>query len=952
MGTRGLRIVRYRGRYWCFYNHWASYLEGMGNSLVESIPTNLDEYKDWLQAMRERFAKWDHLLQNILCIQPDRISHITCDQTVSEVLNEAFDARLEEFPTSDPGSLDLNIEYTYTYDLDQEVFSVDNTAHFRLQHIPRNSAWIEALCEDETSRRFVHPRLAPEESLASLACDNHSFSLKDDEYWTSLATRKVATKANCTSVSSELRLKLFDFLEDCQTPNLRVTLLSWTANDLLFRELAFFILCLAAGGDYLRIVDERRILFPPRINLYGAIDHGKGSEGERELISSIGNGFHLNGQPMGSAPSTSKYWFEGALVCLVPRLDQDHVMEKAIADAVRYGREECGRTSFNAVLISISNLVLLRSFPDGRVEHSPNMALLSTTGSSGLNAEQRYGKAWLDDFYGHEMARRRDAKRAAAEKTAKEKNGQGSDGSAVLASWHNSQDSTNQQTDCKVNDDSLSSTNKMEQEFSDMNLADVTGLAAADKLIQDNSEATGHAKAAQGAAKMHDDTLSETMIDVGWVKPPVPPAQTEPTSASSAQSHEDADEGSGVIPDDDHDADGEEKHVEEPTIMVDKAGEENVEDNIGTEGDIWETGSTFLALMSFLDATARETLKPTNGCKQLLPTEITEMILAFIFDLKTYNACMRVSRAFRGFCLRRPLLMDGVALLKVLPTSTETAKGELRLLAEHSTGQQLVISIEKGHYYSNNTSLYRFVAGKEWNRMSFCPRTRITIQGLNAPDPFDSVIREQPRRRDSWMDRRSKPGDSVWLQARQRHGYYGDIKSLGEFWESAAQLLLKDFARGFPDPVIQEPHGKAWLMPANTKQFSIYIHADDHKKYERLLILRIKRASQYWDCLWDDIIREVKEVLAGVDDDFALKRKKKTQSVGAANPAVILAVGLEVRLFEWNAEAATLTETIPDHAYCVMDEEDGNVVEAILSSAVERLRTAERKEKRGFNDEE
>ncbi|KAL8655061.1 MAG: hypothetical protein Q9210_001122 [Variospora velana] len=895
--------------------------------------------------MREQFAKWDHLLQDILCIQPDHLSQVTSNRTMDGVLDEAFDARLEEFPTSDPGHLDMNIEYTYTYDLDHELFSVDNTAHFRLQHIPRNSAWIEALCQDETSRRFVHPRLAPEESLGSLACDNHPISPKDEEYWTTLATREVAAKANCTNLSSQLRLKLFDFLEDSQIPNLRVTLLSWTANDLVFRELAFFILCLAAGGDYLRIVDERRILFPPWTNLFGAIDHGEGSEGERELISSIGNGFHLNGQPIGSAPSTSKYWFEGALVYLVPRLDQDNIMERAIADAVRYGREECGRTLFNAVLISIGDLVFLRSFPDGRVEHSPTMPLLSTTGSSGLNAQQHYGKTWLDDFYGHEMARREDAKRAAAEKAAKEKNGQGSDGSVVSASRHNSQDSTNQQNDCKDNDDSLCSANKLEQEFSDLNQAGITsGLAAADKLIQDNSEATGHAMAAQGAAKMHDDTFSGTMIDGGWVKRPVPPA-------SNAQSHEDADERSGVIPDDDRAADGEERDVEEPMTMEDDAGEENAEDNIGTEGDIWETGSTFLALMSFLDATTRESLKPTYGCKQRLPTEITEMILAFTFDLKTYNACMRVSRAFRSFCLRRPLLMDGVALLKVLPKSTETATGELRLLAEDSTGRQLVISIDKARYYSNNTSLYRFVAGKEWHRVSYCPHTRITIQGLDAPDPFNSDIREQPRRRDSWMDRRSKPGDSVWLQARERNGY-DDIKSLGRFWERAAQLLFKDLRRGLGGSVIQEPHDKDWLMPANTKQFSIHTDAYDHKKYERYLILRIKRASQYWDCLWDDLIREVKELLAGVDDDFDLIRKKKTQTVGAANPAVILAVGLEVRLFEWNAEAATLTETIPDHMYCVMDEEDGKMVEAVLTSAVERLRTAERKEKPGYHDEE
>ncbi|KAL8845726.1 MAG: hypothetical protein Q9221_009128 [Calogaya cf. arnoldii] len=136
--------------------------------------------------------------------------------------------------------------------------------------------------------------------------------------------------------------------------------------------------------------------------------------------------------------------------------------------------------------------------------------------------------------------------------------------------------------------------------------------------------------------------------------------------------------------------------------------------------------------------------------------------------------------------------------------------------------------------------------------------------------------------------------------------------------------------------------------------FLFFIESDKyrHKKYQRFLLLRIKRASKYWDCLWCDIILEVKELLAGVDDNYYLRKRNKNQLVGAASPAVILAVGLEVRLFEWDAASGILTETNPDRVYPVMDEEGRKAIEAVLTSAVERLETAELKEEQGFHDEE
>ena len=45
MGTRGLRIILFRGRYFIYYNHYDSYPEGLGRKLVSNIPTDLEQYK-------------------------------------------------------------------------------------------------------------------------------------------------------------------------------------------------------------------------------------------------------------------------------------------------------------------------------------------------------------------------------------------------------------------------------------------------------------------------------------------------------------------------------------------------------------------------------------------------------------------------------------------------------------------------------------------------------------------------------------------------------------------------------------------------------------------------------------------------------------------------------------------------------------------------------------------
>lgn len=93
------------------------------------------------------------------------------------VWKAAFDERLYQIPpTYNPGSGDWDIEYTYTIDLDLEVFSIDLSAHYQLSQIPRDDLWIEGLFING-KKRFVLPQCVPKESIGNLTVNTKNFPL-------------------------------------------------------------------------------------------------------------------------------------------------------------------------------------------------------------------------------------------------------------------------------------------------------------------------------------------------------------------------------------------------------------------------------------------------------------------------------------------------------------------------------------------------------------------------------------------------------------------------------------------------------------------------------------------------------------------------------------------------------------------------------------------------------
>ena len=140
MGTRGLVCFKYKGKYYCIYNHWDSYFEGLGLDLVNEIKAAIKD---------GTFDEWKNMLEKCKII--DENENPTYDDI--EKLKDVTDLKVSSQSTSDwycllrntHGSFikplevgylklhnlnlntlspcDLFIEYTYLLNLDVNTFT-------------------------------------------------------------------------------------------------------------------------------------------------------------------------------------------------------------------------------------------------------------------------------------------------------------------------------------------------------------------------------------------------------------------------------------------------------------------------------------------------------------------------------------------------------------------------------------------------------------------------------------------------------------------------------------------------------------------------------------------------------------------------------------------------------------------------------------------------------------
>ncbi|KAE8151854.1 hypothetical protein BDV25DRAFT_152064 [Aspergillus avenaceus] len=362
MGTRGLVFIRCRGRYFVYYNHFDSYPEGLGEAIVQEIPEDPEEYRKWLESMREAYNELVDKFEQYLPVN-------ICDSSM-EGLSTRYrdiDDRLQEPPLRAilPEWIDqLFIEWNYTLDLDRELLGVDQAVYFRLDKIPRNGRWHHYLDLDYSRGQRTWSPETPDD-------------IKGDAIYTPEVNRESIARYAALDIdivpptallpdASDTLVPRDQFLLDIFKPIyhqfrdlLDAFVYQWSPDDFMFQEVSFAVLSLAAGEVSFaspralgtKYAREGFYLFPQQ---------SPESDGP-QLLPEFLFERHVPGTETGSAPRCTTYWLGNVLINLATRLDLVENEEAAVADVVDAGLNQ-GLEDFYGLAFSLLDVVLIHVY--------------------------------------------------------------------------------------------------------------------------------------------------------------------------------------------------------------------------------------------------------------------------------------------------------------------------------------------------------------------------------------------------------------------------------------------------------------------------------------------------------------------------------------------------------------------------------------------------------------
>lgn len=394
MGTRGYRVIRFRNRYYRFYNHYDSYPEGLGKDIATQIPQDPAAYQKWLTQQRQEALEWHNALEQFLC--RNNAEELDADQ------ENPWGVDTEDLPDFKPRLNDLYIEWVYTIDLDNEVFTIDNGAHVKLSRAS-DLAWIPALARGFYGDKILLPGSIHKEAIANIIINLPAPPASVLNTYMNLDVKMVQAKGlHGFSPSSRhgplFRSRIFYFFREIYEPILAAVLLSWRSEDLVFRDIAYAVLSLASANLYPSIISDLYVLQNRRIAFAALQKGGEGSEKD-EFISDLGVGSHPKDVLPGSSPDSEMYWFGSVLVQLVGQLiDLPETLNAAIVSVVQYCQTERPNQCVDVILMSIEHVVLMTVGSDGRVQRTEPLCLFDIQMHTSMNASERYDESELEEL--------------------------------------------------------------------------------------------------------------------------------------------------------------------------------------------------------------------------------------------------------------------------------------------------------------------------------------------------------------------------------------------------------------------------------------------------------------------------------------------------------------------------------------------------------------------------
>ncbi|KAM0424958.1 hypothetical protein ACHAPT_009759 [Fusarium lateritium] len=347
MGTRALEIVRYNKRYYIKYHREDGYCRELGTKIVNRIPTDTKAYQEWLQRMREKYAKHERYLEKHIY---SRYGESDAEQDHTDFCNFCV------LPSVLPQLQQLDFEYCYILNLDCEVFTVNFGAHWKLSSIPRDDVWRRAMANSiYPYKPTISPDICPEEMMASPALD---FPQRDGEL--GHGSRIVEPMTEIKNPGQAFLVRMLTQVVLKHNREIINFGREWSPSSFPFRELMFAIVSVASGQASFHSFAAQHCnpqtciawdcKMPHLPEVIGWFD--KEWAGDRAPLLEFGSMCHRPGEAAGVSPSETTYWLEGVLVSLVPVID-----DEAIGEAVAWGIEQ-GHDSFQVAVLSLFEVVL------------------------------------------------------------------------------------------------------------------------------------------------------------------------------------------------------------------------------------------------------------------------------------------------------------------------------------------------------------------------------------------------------------------------------------------------------------------------------------------------------------------------------------------------------------------------------------------------------------------
>lgn len=367
------------GQYYIIYNHWCQ-PESLGKQLVTAVPSDPDAFKG--ESGTLLFTKNAHScgfsgggIISLVWLAETRLFLEQVEDSVNEDL-DWHDVPNVLSRSSYAPSVNLDVgddyEYSYLYDLDRMVFTMDERIHFPLDNLPPFDEWLSYIGEDGSEASCILPstpdlyralaidRLNPVKKLTdSEQADLKLYEESNSQMIDSSVWHRGAASHSLTAARNIAKVTFTGFISARYAT---ISVISTKFDELIFEDLAMELLASAAPAGSL-LTHRSDFAHSWAWEMKSRFSEERRSRSQWKL------------------ERCNAFWFRGRLIVLARTLVMECHFKSKIGFVVRRAREK-GLRECTALLWSVDHVAAV-VVADGKISHSPAIPIIAAYGKEG-----------------------------------------------------------------------------------------------------------------------------------------------------------------------------------------------------------------------------------------------------------------------------------------------------------------------------------------------------------------------------------------------------------------------------------------------------------------------------------------------------------------------------------------------------------------------------------------